>query len=70
MSDVSVEAFSGEAIVPFIPALAALRIAVFREYQYLYDGTEAYEAEYLASYASSDDALVVIARAYVLVALS
>lgn len=62
MSDVAVEAFSGQAIVPFIPALAALRIAVFREYPYLYDGTEAYEAEYLASYAASDDALVVIAR--------
>lgn len=60
-ADVRIEPLRGEAIRPAIPALAALRIAVFREFPYLYDGTEAYEAEYLASYAASDEAVVVLA---------
>lgn len=38
--------------------LAALRIAVFREWPYLYDGDEAYERAYLRPYAESDRAVV------------
>ena len=29
---------TGAAITPYIDALAQLRIAIFREYPYLYDG--------------------------------
>jgi len=53
---------TGAAITEHLPALAALRIAVFREWPYLYAGTRAYEETYLASYARSPDALVVLAR--------
>ena len=52
----------GDEITASLPAVAALRIAVFREYPYLYDGTLAYEEEYLANYAASPQSLVVIAR--------
>ena len=52
---------SGEAMRPHIPALARLRQAVFRDWPYLYEGTEAYEAGYLALYAGSMDAALVIA---------
>jgi GNAT superfamily N-acetyltransferase len=38
-----------------------LRIRVFREWPYLYDGDAAYEARYLAAYAQSPGALVVAA---------
>ena len=38
--------------------LAALRIAVFREWPYLYDGSEAYERDYLRTYAESERAVV------------
>lgn len=52
---------SGEALRPHIPALARLRQAVFRDWPYLYEGTEAYEAGYLASYTRSTCAALVIA---------
>ena len=42
-----------------LPALAELRIAVFRAFPYLYDGDADYEARYLAAYRDSPDAIVV-----------
>ena len=60
--DLSFEVLSGEAIGPILDDLARLRLAVFRAYPYLYDGDAAYERKYLASYASSPGAMVLIAR--------
>lgn len=51
---------TGAAIEPYLDALAGLRIAVFREYPYLYEGSADYERDYLASYASSPDSVVVV----------
>lgn len=51
----------GAAIAPHIPDLAHLRLTVFREFPYLYDGTPEYEARYLATYAESPDSLFVLA---------
>ena len=62
MSTVAVECFAGQAIEPHFSALAALRIEVFREYPYLYQGTREYEARYLSSYAQSARSVIVIAR--------
>jgi GNAT superfamily N-acetyltransferase len=56
-----VEPFVGPAVSAYLPAVAALRIEVFRDWPYLYDGTLAYEQAYLAGYAASDRNLVVIA---------
>jgi GNAT superfamily N-acetyltransferase len=58
----SVETLTGAAIRPHLPALARLRIAVFRDWPYLYDGTEASEARYLDHFAASAHAALVIAR--------
>ena len=58
---IRIERATGAEIERYLDALAALRIAVFREYPYLYDGSLAYEHEYLASYAGSPDSLVVVA---------
>jgi GNAT superfamily N-acetyltransferase len=55
------ETLSGAALTPRLDALAGLRIRVFREWPYLYEGDAAYEARYLASYAQSPGALVVAA---------
>ena len=52
----------GSQAAPFLPDLAKLRIRVFREYPYLYEGTLAYEEQYLANYFASQDSLLVIAR--------
>ncbi|HEX2691045.1 MAG TPA: GNAT family N-acetyltransferase [Kofleriaceae bacterium] len=58
---IRIELATGAAIAPYLDALAALRIAVFREYPYLYEGSLDYERHYLASYASSPASLVVLA---------
>lgn len=60
-SGVRVEAVSGRAIEPYLDALAALRIEVFREYPYLYDGTLEYERKYLHVYAESPRSVVALA---------
>lgn len=52
---------NGEAIGPFIPDLARLRMEVFRDFPYLYEGTADYEEKYLATYAKSPDSLFVLA---------
>lgn len=46
-------------ILPVLDDLAALRIRVFREWPYLYDGDLEYERRYLEPYARSGGALVV-----------
>jgi len=51
----------GAEIAAHLDALAALRMRVFREYPYLYDGSVDYERRYLAGYARSPHALVVLA---------
>ncbi|QIG54953.1 GNAT family N-acetyltransferase [Altererythrobacter sp. BO-6] len=57
-----IEALTGSAILPAIPALAELRIRVFAEWPYLYDGDVAYEEDYLRAFAASEDAVLVLAR--------
>lgn len=52
----------GAGIGPHLDSVAALRIAVFREWPYLYDGDEAYEREYLQRYAQAPDSVCVLAR--------
>ena len=52
----------GTEVVPFLDDVARLRIAVFRDWPYLYDGDSAYEREYLAAYAASPDSVFVLAR--------
>lgn len=52
----------GDAILPVIKELAALRIAVFRDWPYLYEGDIGYEQEYLAAYAGSPRSVCVVAR--------
>lgn len=50
--------FCGAEIAPQIPSLARLRVQVFRDWPYLYDGDSDYEARYLATYAQGDAVLV------------
>jgi GNAT superfamily N-acetyltransferase len=58
---IEVRALTGEEITPWLAPLAQLRIAVFRDWPYLYEGDADYEARYLARYARSPDAVVVLA---------
>ncbi len=58
----AIETLTGAAIRPHLPALARLRIGVFRDWPYLYDGSEAAEARYLEHFAASPHAALVVAR--------
>lgn len=56
-----IETFRGPDVAPHLPAVAALRTTVFRDWPYLYDGDPDYEAGYLATYARSPESLFVLA---------
>src|SRR5690606_6621356 len=58
---IRIERFRGAAVRPHLEALAGLRIAVFREWPYLYQGDLDYEAGYLAAYAKSAGSVFVLA---------
>jgi GNAT superfamily N-acetyltransferase len=58
---VRVEFFAGTAMVPHLPALGRLRIAVFREWPYLYDGSLENEQRYLAGFAACPRAGLAVA---------
>lgn len=53
---------SGSQINPHLPDLARLRIQVFREFPYLYQGSEAYEQSYLKTYVDAPDSVMVVVR--------
>ncbi|MEP4039251.1 GNAT family N-acetyltransferase [Pseudophaeobacter sp.] len=53
------EILAGAALDRVLPALAGLRIEVFRDWPYLYDGDLEYETAYLQSYRNSKEAIVV-----------
>ncbi len=52
---------SGEALHAHINELARLRISVFRDFLYLYDGDMDYEARYLKTYIDTPHSVVVLA---------
>lgn len=52
---------AGAELTEALPALARLRLTVFRAWPYLYDGTEAYEASYLQTYLDAPGAAVAVA---------
>ncbi|MEZ5535017.1 MAG: GNAT family N-acetyltransferase [Thiolinea sp.] len=61
MADIRLETVTGKALEPHIGALADLRIRVFRDFPYLYDGTAEYEAQYLQTYLQCPEAAIVLA---------
>lgn len=56
-----VEPLRGERLRPFLPQLAGLRIEVFREWPYLYDGTLDYEAWYLGRFMEAEGHVAICA---------
>lgn len=56
-----VRPLTGAELHGAIDGLAALRIAVFAAYPYLYDGDTAYEAAYLKEFIAAPDAVLVAA---------
>lgn len=58
---VRIERIPGPRLEPYLRELARLRIEVFRDFPYLYDGDLAYEEKYLETYLESPQAVVVLA---------
>lgn len=56
-----IKTFSGAEAAARLTDVARLRIAVFRDFPYLYDGDLAYEERYLATYARSQGSIFVLA---------
>lgn len=56
-----VRSFTGAAALVYLENLAQLRIEVFREFPYLYDGSMTSELEYLHAFFASPDAVLVLA---------
>lgn len=59
---ITVSTVTGADILPFIPDAARLRISVFREFPYLYDGSLESEQKYLRTYSDSAGSVFVVAR--------
>lgn len=59
---IEIENLFGKAAKAYADKLAHLRIGIFREYPYLYDGCVDYEKKYLSGYFSSPRSLLVLAR--------
>lgn len=56
-----IKTFTGQAANQYKKELARLRIEVFRDYPYLYDGDLVYEEAYLETFMQADDAIIVVA---------
>jgi GNAT superfamily N-acetyltransferase len=57
---VTIKAFSGKAAKQYFPQIADIRINLFREYPYLYDGSYEYEREYLDTYFESPKSKILL----------
>jgi GNAT superfamily N-acetyltransferase len=57
----TVQRYTGQAVRPYLDAVARLRMAVFRDWPYLYEGDMGYEREYLSTYAKSPGSMFVLA---------
>lgn len=62
VAPLAIETLWGESTRPAIPALARLRVTVFRDFPYLYEGSAAYEEKYLAKYIDLPEGTIVVAR--------
>jgi GNAT superfamily N-acetyltransferase len=59
--NIRIERKSGTALIEHISDLARLRIEVFRDFPYLYDGDFEYEKKYLQTYIDCPESVIVLA---------
>jgi GNAT superfamily N-acetyltransferase len=61
VANIKIQRFSGSELGAYLDAVARLRITVFHDFPYLYDGTMEYERKYLRTYLECKQAVVVVA---------
>lgn len=59
---IQLQVVKGKDIFPFTDSLASLRLEIFREYPYLYEGNMEEERKYLKMYYQSKQSLIVLAK--------
>lgn len=62
MPDLTFEKLTGSAAAARLETLARLRLTIFREFPYLYDGSRAAELAYLRTYTDSPGGCIILAR--------
>lgn len=62
MKAIHTEILKGKDLTAYFTELTELRLTVFREYPYLYEGDPAFEKQYLSLFARSKDAFVILAK--------
>lgn len=62
MSELRIESLRGTEIATQLDALADVRIAVFRAFPYLYEGSRDYERHYLKTYVDCPRSLAILVR--------
>lgn len=58
---IAIRALTGGELMQAVPALARLRIAVFADYPYLYDGDHGYEAQYVREFIAEPGSVLIAA---------
>lgn len=61
VKEITEQLLTGAAIADVLEDLATLRLDIFREYPYLYEGRREDELNYLGTYAKTPDACVILA---------
>lgn len=59
--NIAIKTVTGTQIEPYLPDLARLRIEIFRDFPYLYEGSLEYETHYLQTYSQTIDSIAVLA---------
>ncbi len=62
ISTARIDVFRGPDVLPYLEAVAQLRLRVFRDWPYLYEGALDDELGYLAAYAASAGSVFALAR--------
>lgn len=62
MNELTIQRFKGNQAFAYIDKLAELRIKIFREYPYLYDGKLDYEKKYISTYTNCQESVLVIVK--------
>lgn len=60
----SISTVRGAKTAPYHPDLARLRMDIFKDFPYLYEGNDSYEASYNALYGQSSNSLFVVIKAF------
>lgn len=59
---VTIQTLAGDQIKPYLEDLAKLRLTIFREYPYLYEGNMDYERRYLKRFVECSQSIMVVAK--------